>query len=1288
MGEVFDSSSQTRTKTFYVRDPRLRGARVKSTERRTFDGRLLQLAEYEPVFVNQGNGVYFSYYKTTTERSYELNGVETGRKKTEQSFDAFGNAVEIKITYKNGYQVITTNEYSNDAANWKLGRLLSATVTKSKTGKPTITKNSSFSYDSDGYLVQEVLLPSHPTLRIQTDYTLNAYGNTTATTISGPGIVSRTDKTTYDSENRFPASAANALGHTSTFQYENGYLKTSTDPNQLSVSYERDVMGRETKVTYPDGTFKTTAYKFCDGSSNCPPGAIHYIQEEMAGKGISRAYIDSLDRVKRTEKQGFDGRKIWVDYLYNKLGQKTGESDEYYEGDTPQWHTIEFDMLQRSVRQTAPGNRTATTEYATITYRGEVLSMTKSVNFEQQNEWEAEDELGKKIFTLNHLGDTLRFEYDNDFNVIATQDPKGNRITATYNIRGFKTAMSDPDMGTYTYDYNALGLVTRQTNPDNQVATLEYNPLNELVKRNEPEGVSTWEYHTGNKAIGELSKVFLNSQLLENHAFDALGRPAGTTYYREGESYTYSYAYHPTLGHLEEETYPGNNLTVKYLFNAYGYLTEVKNKTTNASYWKANALDANDRVTSEQLGNGLLTQHTYNAATGFLERIRTGTSTQTEKYQDYRYTYSTLGNLTSRKEYFDGQIGNRSEVFEYDKLNRLTKTTGPLTVSQTYDALGNITYKSDVGYYRYGENNTGPHVLTSIDHKDINVNSTLGACTYPFNQGIQLTSYNYVSLLANQQGDSLKFSYGAGRERIIQTVIKGGKLKWKKHYAGGKFEKLRYSAQYYDEVYFIQAGGAVIAFVERSQRRQTGLTTKTHYIHSDHLGSMSVLTDQNGNVERRMSHDPWGRAREATTWQPYAAPPELAASQRGFTFHEMLDMDWLICMNARIYDPISGRFLTPDPIIQFPDDLQSYNRYAYTGNNPLSFVDPSGHSFLGGVKKLFKKVIGTVVGLAVAFYMPYLLPAIAGLGILGSAITVGITGIASGFAGSFVGALVNGAGFGGAIQSGMQGGVWGGINALATFGVGQLFYASASLKSIPLLKAATHGVVQGAISEAQGGAFSNGFWSGLGGTIAAGFMPHQNGDPTFLETVIAGTIGGTVSDLTGGDFANGAVSAAFIYLYNDNKGKNSKAVKKDMPFEANNGQVESADGILFIGVAVATFAFAYESLAALSAAAFTGLGRAAGFLRPGSRVDANRLHHIFGQSYKAVSEVTVPIKNTGLIKSLNATSKGDWVKVYEAGIQNGNRIETHYFRNNTTGQVFDVKTKYNYWHQKAFRNID
>jgi hypothetical protein len=76
-----------------------------------------------------------------------------------------------------------------------------------------------------------------------------------------------------------------------------------------------------------------------------------------------------------------------------------------------------------------------------------------------------------------------------------------------------------------------------------------------------------------------------------------------------------------------------------------------------------------------------------------------------------------------------------------------------------------------------------------------------------------------------------------------------------------------------------------------------------------------------------------------------------------------------------------------------------------------------------------------------------------------------------------------------------------------------------------------------------------------------------------------------------------------------------------------------------------------------------------------------------GKTYKTVGEVTVAVKATDLLSKLNRASKGEWVKVYEAGILNGAKIETHYFRNNSTRQVFDVKVKYNSWHQSAFKKL-
>jgi RHS repeat-associated protein len=67
-----------------------------------------------------------------------------------------------------------------------------------------------------------------------------------------------------------------------------------------------------------------------------------------------------------------------------------------------------------------------------------------------------------------------------------------------------------------------------------------------------------------------------------------------------------------------------------------------------------------------------------------------------------------------------------------------------------------------------------------------------------------------------------------------------------------------------------------------------------------------------------------------------------STTPRGFTDHEHVDNLGVIHMNGRVYDPVLGRFLSPDPVVQAPYDAQSWNRYSYVRNNPLRYTDPSG----------------------------------------------------------------------------------------------------------------------------------------------------------------------------------------------------------------------------------------------------------------------------------------------------------------------------------------------------------
>lgn len=154
------------------------------------------------------------------------------------------------------------------------------------------------------------------------------------------------------------------------------------------------------------------------------------------------------------------------------------------------------------------------------------------------------------------------------------------------------------------------------------------------------------------------------------------------------------------------------------------------------------------------------------------------------------------------------------------------------------------------------------------------------------------------------------------------------------------------------QLYYIAGGDGLAALLVK----QSGQTDKIYYAHTDHLGSILKLTDNNGTAVFNASYDAWGKQTVTTN---------TIGFHRGYTGHEHLTEFGLINMNGRMYDPLVGRFLSPDPFVQMPDYSQNFNRYAYCLNNPLIYTDPSGEKV-----KWWQWLIGDVVsGGLISTYM-------------------------------------------------------------------------------------------------------------------------------------------------------------------------------------------------------------------------------------------------------------------------------------------------------------------------------
>jgi len=127
----------------------------------------------------------------------------------------------------------------------------------------------------------------------------------------------------------------------------------------------------------------------------------------------------------------------------------------------------------------------------------------------------------------------------------------------------------------------------------------------------------------------------------------------------------------------------------------------------------------------------------------------------------------------------------------------------------------------------------------------------------------------------------------------------------------------------------IYAGGKLLATVT------AGTPPVTNYYHSDQL-SVRLMTDSNGNKIGEQGHYPFGES-----WYT-----QNSSTKWTFTSYERDGETGLDFAMARYYDSSAARFCSADPLGGRPNDPQSWNRYIYVQNDPVTLTDPSGQGFL------------------------------------------------------------------------------------------------------------------------------------------------------------------------------------------------------------------------------------------------------------------------------------------------------------------------------------------------------
>jgi RHS repeat-associated protein len=455
----------------------------------------------------------------------------------------------------------------------------------------------------------------------------------------------------------------------------------------------------------------------------------------------------------------------------------------------------------------------------------------------------------------------------------------------------------------------------------------------------------------------------------------------------DGSSFVTNYGY-DGFGRQKLLYYPtvnGKRLTVSYAYTGTGYLRQVADESTGAALWTAMSMNAAGQVTDEVLGNGVETQSVVNDATGWLlGRTSTAETDGNAVIQEWGYTFDEMGNLRARKRTDAAGVLAASETFGYDAVDRLTGANVQVPAqgydpqSYVYDDQGNLQSKAGKTYHYgtgclAGTRTAGPHAVCQIDDGPTYSYDGNGNLKGVGERAVRWNAANKAIRLTSGTGSSTKtadFIYGADGARVVQAVGVGdGELGSSNNstqsrtvYVGlgatGKsiYERTKHGT-ITEHSHFIYAGSAHggSAFAIRVIKQDTSssaTTSKAEYHHFDHLGSVVAATDDSGKVTSAVwsgssgsvvGYDAWGAVHmpSGQTGGPttYATP----AGNRGFTDQEAIPSLGLVNMNGRIYDPIVGRFLSPDPNVQFASDLQSYNRYSYVTNNPLRYTDPTGY---------------------------------------------------------------------------------------------------------------------------------------------------------------------------------------------------------------------------------------------------------------------------------------------------------------------------------------------------------
>lgn len=250
-------------------------------------------------------------------------------------------------------------------------------------------------------------------------------------------------------------------------------------------------------------------------------------------------------------------------------------------------------------------------------------------------------------------------------------------------------------------------------------------------------------------------------------------------------------------------------------------------------------------------------------------------------------------------------MGASTIHYSYDNVGNRTAAT---------DSTGTTTYTYDAGDQL--QSATGPSGTTSYGFNANGDETSAGPWTYGFNLANQLTS-------ASNGTTSVSYAYDGLGNQISATT--GGATTNHLWDANGTLPQLILERD--------SLGNLIRRYAYGSGRISMTTPTTTAYYSSDPLGTVTDISGTGATLLGQYDNQPFG---DGTTSS--SVDPSVAGNPYAFTGEYQDPTTGLYDLRARQYDPATGRFLSPDPIMLDPNA----GAYSYVSDNPLSYTDPSG----------------------------------------------------------------------------------------------------------------------------------------------------------------------------------------------------------------------------------------------------------------------------------------------------------------------------------------------------------